>query len=95
MMINFVVVLSDLWLSDLDTQLKKEAELSADHHLSVCELGVFGGGTPLSGIHNLFWKGFLCILGDVEDAESEWIRSKVSIVEAGSCLGVNQRLWTL
>lgn len=28
MMINFVVVLSDLWLSDLGTQLKKEAELS-------------------------------------------------------------------
>lgn len=42
---------------------------------------MFGGGTRLSGLHNPFWKGFLCILGDVEDAGSEWIRSKVSIVD--------------
>lgn len=48
---------------------------------------MFGGGTSLSCLHNPFWKGFLCILGDVEDAESERIRSKVSIVEAGSWRG--------
>lgn len=42
MMINFVVVLSDLWLSDLNTQLKKEAELSVDHHLVVGSGGAAG-----------------------------------------------------
>jgi len=34
-MIDFVIVSADLWLHDLDTRVKRGAELSTDHHLVV------------------------------------------------------------
>ncbi len=61
-MINFVVVSSDLWLYVLDTEVKRAAELSTDHHLVVRwwgrlpdrpekpEIGMPGGGLCPSGL---------------------------------------------
>ena len=43
-MIDFVIILSDLQPCVLDTRVKREAELSADHHLVVSWFG--GRGNP-------------------------------------------------
>ena len=37
-MIDFCIVSSDLFSDVLDVQVKRGAELSADHHLVVCSL---------------------------------------------------------
>ncbi|KAK3568451.1 hypothetical protein QTP86_007297 [Hemibagrus guttatus] len=67
LMIDLVVVSSDLRPHVLDTRMKSWAELSTDHH----RVGVFN-----------FQKSFNQIPREVGDIESEWTMFSSSVVEA-------------
>ena len=53
--IDFVVVSSDLWLYVLDTRVKREGELSTDHHLVVRWIRWQGRKLDRPGIVRVCW----------------------------------------